>query len=447
MGYLIYTDRNNLQKTIKRGLIRIPKNLIKQFDLRMIKRGDTIFLLDFENNKLYGPVLAAADRIVEEKNPRDGPFNGYGKVDKHYIYNTLGVDCSKVGKRGILYENTDTVRFVLQKEDDESIRRRLELVNADKIPLVLNFTISGENLKATVVKLKGVTQIKNYLCRNPANLIRLIQMKKRIGEELLAGGKKKGFIENLKDIGRLIYDNILKPLGLELLFTEGGYTVYISGDDRIKEIPFEISYNGKFIFELNTVVYSGEEEQRERSVRIRRVLVLADPSCRYCNAYREGVEIYRLFSERGFPIDFISRAIDNDLMNDLIPDYDIVHFAGHSGIKDSHVGWDIGDSCFTFTDILSPGRYPRLLFSSSCGNTLEFGLAFLAEGVKNVIASRWQMPDSDMSSFALFFYNLLFSGIEIGDAFSSALTRLYMRGEVAPLLFTLHGESRMIYEK
>ncbi len=71
----------------------------------------------------------------------------------------------------------------------------------------------------------------------------------------------------------------------------------------------------------------------------------------------------------------------------------------------------------------------------------------MAEGAKNVIASRWQMPDSDMSGFVLSFYNLLLSGIEVGEVFRSALTRSYRRGEVAPLLLTLHGESRMIYEK
>jgi hypothetical protein len=446
MGYLVYTDRVNLLKTIKNGLIRIPKNLKGQFDLRKIKQGDTIFLLDFEHNKLYGPVLAAG-RVIEEKNPRDGPFNGYGSVSKHYIYDTLGVDCSKMGRKGLLYENIDTIRFVLKEKEDESIQEKLGLLNTDRIPLVLNFTISGENLKATVVKLKGVTNINNYVCKNPDNLLSLLQMKKRVGEGFLASGQKVNFMDNLKNIGQLIYDNILKPIDLEPLFTEGGYTVYISGDDRIKEIPFEVSYNGEFIFEHNTVVYSGKGEHKERSVRIKKVLIIADPTSQYRNAYEEGVEIHRLFSERGFPIDFLSRAIDNDLMNDLFTDYDIVHFAGHSRIKESQIGWDIGASCFTIPDILSKGRYPHLVFSSACGDTLQFGLVFLAEGVKNVIASRWQMPDSDMRGFALSFYSLLLSGIEVGNAFSSALTRSYLRGEVVPLLFTLHGESRMIYEK
>ena len=78
---------------------------------------------------------------------------------------------------------------------------------------------------------------------------------------------------------------------------------------------------------------------------------------------------------------------------------------------------------------------------------MKFGLALLGKGVKNVIASRWQVPDYDMRGFVLSFYNLLLSGVEIGDAISSALTRSYWRGEVLPLLFTLHGESRMVYER
>ncbi|UCB46712.1 MAG: CHAT domain-containing protein [Spirochaetota bacterium] len=447
MGYLIYTDRINLLMSIKRGLIRIPRNLRVRFDLRTIRKGDTIFLFDFENNKLYGPILAAADNATEEKNPKDGPFNGYGNVKKHYIYDALKIDCSKAGKRGIQYECKDDFRFIVSKEDDEVLQQKLELINGDKVPVVLNFTISEGSLKAAVVKLKGVTHINNYVCKNPDNLLSLLRKKKRIGEALLSGGKNKAFVNNLKDMGQLIYDNIFKPIDLESLFTEGGYTVYISGDDQIKEIPFEVSYNDLFIFERNTVVYSGAAEHKERSIKIKKVLIIADPSSRYHNAYEEGVELFRLFSESNIATDFISREIDNDLINDLFPDYDIVHFAGHSRMEDSKVGWDIGGTCFTFTDILVQGRLPHLVFSSSCGNTLKFGLALLGKGVKNVIASRWQIPDYDMRVFVLSFYNLLLSGIEIGDAISSALTRSYWRGEVLPLLFTLHGESRMVYEK
>ncbi len=451
MAYLIYTDRKNLLKTVKSGLIRIPRNLEKQINLHRINKGDTIFLFNYENSKLYGPLTAKSKKVVEEKNPKEGPFNGFGRVDKHYIYDSIHVDCTKIYKRGVLiHEYThsfENVKFFLSENEELDVIEKLKLINFEKLPVIMNFAISDDVLKATVVKVSKGTNINNYTFKISKNLFALIDRKKRIGESFLKIGKEKDFVATLKEIGTIIYDNILKKLNIEKVFGGEGYSIYIAADERTKNIPFEITYRDSFIFENNTVVYRGEEEHDLKTVHVDKVLILADPSRRYRFANHEGHLLYDFLYKKGVSVDFVSRPLDIEIMSDLFSYYDIIHFAGHSGIHDSKTGWDIGKSIFTVHDIMNQRSFPHLIFSSSCGNTLSLGLEFLNRGARNVISSRWQIPDSDISDFVLSFYNLLFSGLEIGDAFSRALNISYKNFEVAPLLFLLHGESRMIYER
>ncbi|KKM22889.1 hypothetical protein LCGC14_1620760 [marine sediment metagenome] len=86
MAYLIHTDENNLVKTLKTGLIRIPRSLIERFNIYQLRKGDIVFLYDFENMKIAGPFIKSSEDVNEEKNPKSGPFNGYGKTGSHYHY-------------------------------------------------------------------------------------------------------------------------------------------------------------------------------------------------------------------------------------------------------------------------------------------------------------------------------------------------------------------------
>jgi len=70
MSYLIYTDSNNLEKTIQTEMIRIPRNLDGIYNLHNLKEGDSIYFLDFENLKIYGPAKSGPYRVMEEKNPK-----------------------------------------------------------------------------------------------------------------------------------------------------------------------------------------------------------------------------------------------------------------------------------------------------------------------------------------------------------------------------------------
>jgi hypothetical protein len=452
MAYIIPTDSENLLLTIEQGLIRVSRSLKSMYDLSTIGKGDRVFLLDFEKNSLYGPFYSSCSGASEEKNPKDGPFNGFGRVRSHYLYDSIRVDCSEVGKRGIPFDSPDPkkIPFLLERAQDEEIAHRLLIMNTERLPLILSFTRSDGSLKATVVGIEGETFVRNYTCSLSETLVPLISRKMHVGEDLCSRGRQKAFISILREIGELVYSNILEPLDLDLLFSSGGYSVYIAGKD-VREIPFELAFRDSFIFEKNSIIFTSERvhalPRRAKNIEVQSVLVIADPSLQYRFAYQEGILLYELFEHEGITADLIARPLEQDLAAGLFSRYGLVHFAGHTETQGSSPGWDMGRFCFHASDLPSQTRFPSFIFSSSCSNTIKLGVELLECGAKSVLCSRWQVPDSDMSEFVLSFYKLLLGGVETGEAFNWTVNRSYEKELFTPLLFSLHGHSRMRYEK
>jgi len=456
MAYLIYTNRENLFKTVRCGTIRIPSNLEKTFDLNKIKKGNTIFLYDFESKKIYGPFISYSSKVNRERNPKDGPFNGFGNVENHYNYISIKIDCSRMFKRGIsLYKITqekalqvENIKFYIKDEDEIDIIEKLKLANLDKVhDLVINMDLSGELLKTTIVDISKGTKIHNYDFRLKENLFNLVYKKQRMAEYFLKNDDTKELKVILKEIGNLIYDNIFKNLDIDGIFKEGGFIIHISGSSDIFNLPFEICYKDSFIFEKNIVSYRSEESQNLDNAIIKKILIIADPSLQYEWAYNEGIILYNFFKKMRLSVDLIARPLKKDMVNDFFLFYDIIHFAGHGVSNNNFAGWDIGSTFFTVDDIIIQRHLPCLIFASSCGETLRLGLDFLKLGVKNIISSRWVIPDKDISQFIITFYEMMFEGLDIGVAFNRAINKSYRRGDLVPILFTLYGENRLLYER
>ncbi|MCK5568238.1 MAG: hypothetical protein KAJ15_00885, partial [Spirochaetes bacterium] len=166
MAYLIYTNGINLSKTYRAGLVRIPRSLEKRFNLYKIRKGDIIYLCDFDTWKIHGPLIADENGAKEEKNPKQGPFNGLRNSEKHYHYISIPVDCSRVFTRGVpvnaagFDHNIET--FSLQKIDELRIIEGLNHINSEKIPLVINITFSGDEVNATVIEINRRTHIGHF---------------------------------------------------------------------------------------------------------------------------------------------------------------------------------------------------------------------------------------------------------------------------------------------
>jgi hypothetical protein len=451
MAYLIHTDEINLVKTLKTGLIRIPRSLVERFNIYQLRKGDIVFLYDFENKKIAGPFIKSAEDVIEEKNPKTGPFNGYGKTGSHYHYISTRVDCSQVFVKGMPFRfagfETGDDTFFLMKKEESIIFEELNKVNNEKIPLIISLSFSDDNCRATVIEINMGTQFSDFAFKWNTNFRATLEQKMKTGENLLQTSNMENYTLSLKDIGKYVYDAVFRGTELEKVFTRGGYSIYIAGDERANDIPFEISYDRTFIFENNFIAFRGNEGKGHETARIKNVLILADPSGSFSGAYDEGLKLFDLFSSKGISVDFYSRGRLKDRLVDRFSQYDIVHFSGHSSGDDSSPAWDLGESNFTARDIAGAKRCPYLVFSCSCGNTLKLASGFLKAGVKNVVSSRWKITDGDVTDFVLCFYELLINNCEIGYAFNRAMCESHTAKNPVPLAFSLFGESRLIYEK
>jgi hypothetical protein len=465
MAYLIPTDWKNLHKTLKHGIIRIPQTLRVRYDLRRIKKDDMIFLFDHENGKIYGPLFPGYGVVMEEKNPRTGPFNGTGRAENHYLYDCLKVDCSGMWKKGVGVKEmripVDVEKFFIPSNEESIINEALRAVNEGLQSLVINFQIDfksrGNRVNATVVEVSSGMTISSHKFDLPESFFRFINWKKRAVEDFSTRADWMGVERALKELGRFIYENIFNPIGLGDIFQSSGCSIYISGDERCTSIPIEIAFRESFIFENNILAFRGERKRENRAAPIRKILIFADPAGCYSWAYNEGMVLYEFFRKKGCSVDFISRPLTVEILIDLFSFYDIIHFSGHSGsINSSNQGknggeeiesiWNLGWHSFKVPDIGMQRKMPHLVFSSTCGNTLKMGFSFLRLGVLNCMGSRWTIPDRDMSGFLLNFYSLLFERYEIGFAFQKSVLSSYRRGDVLPALFVLQGEPRTRYE-
>jgi len=451
MSYLIYTDSKNLIKSIERGLVRVPAGQGKQFNLYCLKMGDIIFLLDYEKAMVYGPFYVCCEGAKSEKNPRRGPFNGRGNSTGHYRYISIEVDCSRIFTQGVSASEVDInpsiVEFELEDSHTKRIMQKLMVENKPGVPLVIQVNLRGEYLDAMVIEVDTGTCIEHFSFKLNPSIYTLIDRKKREGEYFLIKDEKEGFLGILKEIGSLVYKHILKNLCLERLFEKGGYRIDLVGDERVGRIPFEIAYNKWFLFEKNVFAYRSEKGRNPDNVSVKNVLVIADPSESFHGAYTEGIKIYKFFCELGVCVDFISRPIEKGSLVEMLQGYDLVHYSGHSPEGGEKGGLDLGDSFLRVEDIIPDENLPHLIFISACSSTMKMGIELLNRGIKNVILSRWKIPDHDCSEFILNFYQNLFDRIPSGYSYNLSLMNSYNRQNSLPLAFLFMGESRLVYER
>ncbi len=315
------------------------------------------------------------------------------------------------------------------------------------IPMVLNLWVNGTKVKATVVEVERGTTLRSSDFHVSSHLFPLLGSKKKACENLLQYGQHEETLSIIRDIGELVYTSIFEHLGLEHLFTGGGYRVSVHAQGQARALPIELAHHDRFVFEANIVSLRGRNDPPAARLSIERVLIIADPAARYRWAQREGMLLYDFFRSTGLSVMLISRPLQREKILELFTAADIVHFCGHVAAHNSRTGWDIGTGLFSGSDIVQLGRSPALVFSNGCGNTLPLGFTFLSLGVRNCISTRWQIPDSDLCSFILAFYECLFRVGDIGLAFHCSMKGRYEHGDTLPLVFALQGESGTRYEK
>ena len=216
MAFIIHTNRKNLLKSIRAEMIRIPRNLEDVYNLASIEENDTIYFFDFENSKIYGPVNAGSFPVLDEKNPKTGPFNGFGRVENHYHYKSRKIDCSHIFKKGVSVKeigiDLEQVRFTVSPTVEEQILHKIEHANRVDIPLVLNLSLAGNTIKSTIVEMDGGTSVRNFNFSLKNSILNILDRKKRSAETFLMSGRKEDFLQAVREIGKLIFDHILKKI-------------------------------------------------------------------------------------------------------------------------------------------------------------------------------------------------------------------------------------------
>jgi len=245
MNYVIYTNTENLFKTISKGIIRIPKNLMDRFNLKRLKINDIVFLYNFEDEKLYG-LLRVISSCYKEKNPRLGPFNGYGKVKNHYYYYSINVDCTNFWKNGLSIESFPELNppeFIIKNTGMlKKIIQILKLLNTVLAPLLIepryfngHFIISVLNVTNRMIVVERDIEIDN-------DVIELVKKRVNDLQRVINVMNYDEFLLSCKNIGAYIYEIIFKYLELDELFKTGGYSISIIPDDTIADIPLEFMY-------------------------------------------------------------------------------------------------------------------------------------------------------------------------------------------------------------
>jgi hypothetical protein len=314
-------------------------------------------------------------------------------------------------------------------------------------PLVLSLAARGTRANATIVEIASGTRIRGRSLPLSKRLVPLLASKKREVEHLIQFGHLEGAAACMRELGKRVYEHLFLPLGLEKLFTDGGYVVNLRCEGLALHIPLEIAFHRRYLFERNVLTFRGTSDPPGRAVKVRRALVVADPTGCFVHAHRQGRILYDFFRAAGIQATLISRPIRREVLTDLFACNDVVHFAGHGVNEAGLAGWDTGDGTCTARDLCMGGEVPDLVVSSACGNTLLMGLDLLGAGVSNCVCSRFRLPDRDLTPFMLALYHRLFQGLGIGPSFQRALIGRYRNGEVLPALFTLQGESGTRYEK
>jgi hypothetical protein len=314
-------------------------------------------------------------------------------------------------------------------------------------PLVLSLSARGTHATATIVEIASGTRIEGWNIPLSKRLIPLLTAKKREMESLLQFGQLAGAGTRMRELGERVYEHILRPLDLDKLFTDGGYVVNLRCEGLALHIPLEVAFHHRYLFERNVVTFRGTSDPPKRDVKVRRTLIVADPTGRYDSAHRQGRILYDFFRTAGLETTLIARPLRKEVLTDLFSCHDIVHFAGHGVNENGLSGWDIGGEMCTARDLCMGKEVPDLVVSSACGNTLLMGLDLLGAGVTNCVCSRFRIPDRDLTPFMLALYHRLFQGLEIGPSFQGALAGRYRNGELLPAVFTLQGESGTRYEK
>ncbi len=343
----------------------------------------------------------------------------------------------------------DSVANVRMRPEDSSPSKRITTI------INLDLNIEGHQLKvsANEARVGEKSTISRYetipisldaidsRCRQLVDTLNKANRRGRVSRQVLI---------KLREIGQVLYDDLLTFNVKEILRSTRSDTLIIKIDDQLVHIPWELLYDGRqFLclrFNMGRVVKTRQtvaSAVRRKLEQPLGMLILADPTGDLKGAYAEGMQIRDFMDQSPDKINVSLRSSDAtaESIKIKLRNFDIVHFAGHSDYDincPDTSGWRLhGGSLCTgdITKMAGSATMPAMIFANACQSaradqwTLEasfeskiFGLAnaFLVAGVKHYIGTFWEVPDKPSSRFAVEFYKHLFADFSVGEAIRKA---------------------------
>ncbi len=293
------------------------------------------------------------------------------------------------------------------------------------------------------------------------------------------GGGYREASENLKDMGRLLCDDLLSPrIKKELAHTDETHLL-VETDDLLVRIPWELICLGdEFLcqrFSTGREVSTRQEISggigRKQSFPLK-MWILANPGGNLAEAEAEGDALADLCdrinstTRENRVIADLTSEISPERVREKIRNYDFFHFAGHlhyDSRNPEQSGWVFKDGILSAGEVAKMAgglKRPRLVFSNACqsactGNwgygdeaDVFFGLvnAFLLAGAEHYIGTSWEIRDESAGRFGLRFYNRLFSGKSVGESLRLARQESINKDDdLCWAGYILYGDPRILY--
>jgi len=330
-------------------------------------------------------------------------------------------------------------------------------MNSDSNSLVLEVSLAGNQLRAALFDRRDFS----HTLRRSSRAIVFLEEIDRLNQEVISVLKKwneKGrqdeeLLLSLKKTGRLLWDNLLpRPVKEKLQSVEiRNLILYL--DEELIHIPWELLFDGEEFLclkfnlgrQLITREDSTEAKYRQLGPKVK-MLIIADPTGELSSAYREGLEIKNQLDRKlkNINVDFKSSRINKLDVKRNLPDYDIVHFAGHCEYDISRLratGLVFNDGCLSPQEVLSlTGKdvfLPCLVFSNACNSakqetidpayqqsTYSLASSFLLSGVRHYIGAVTRINDTASALFAREFYSQLSAGASVGESLKAGRIKL-----------------------
>ena len=235
---------------------------------------------------------------------------------------------------------------------------------------------------------------------------------------------------------------------------------------ELSGIPWELLVarrGGEFLWQLFSVTRQLRDTAGVRPVPARRggrrrMLLLANPEAGVSGrelpaAEREAADLLELGATRPDLLRVVRKSprSADELRVLLAEGFDVVHFAGHTGVADGlERGWVLGDGTpVSPAELFSDGvRAPTLVFANACSSNpsargesvADAARALMLAGVPAYLCTLAELHDGGSAAFSVAFYRAILGGATLGGAVTAARRALLGRHPIIWANYVLYGD-------